>query len=57
MKNPKDEPLFLAAVTAQATHFLTGDLKHFGPYLGQNIAGVLILRPSVYLQGRQQTSP
>jgi hypothetical protein len=49
----KDEPLFLAALGAQATHFLTGDLKHFGTYLGQTIAGILILRPSVYLQGRQ----
>jgi hypothetical protein len=49
----KDQPIFLAALYAQATHLLTGDLKHFGAYLGQTIAGILILRPAVYLQGRR----
>jgi hypothetical protein len=27
----KDQPIFLAARAARATHLLTGDLKHFGP--------------------------
>ncbi len=35
----KDEPIFLAALLAQATHLLTGDLKHFGHYFGQTVAG------------------
>ena len=29
----KDQPIFLAAVQAQATHLLTGDKAHFGPYM------------------------
>lgn len=49
----KEQPIFLAALPAQATHLLTGDLKHFGPYFGQTLAGILILRPAVYLQARQ----
>jgi hypothetical protein len=49
----KDEPILLAAIHAQATHLLTGDLKHFGPYFGQSPGGVLVLRPAVYLQSRQ----
>ncbi len=49
----KDEPILLAAIDGQATHLLTGDLKHFGPYFGQSVAGVLILRPAVYVQSRQ----
>ena len=49
----KDKPIFLAAMGGRATHLLTGDRKHFGAYFGQNIAGILILRPAVYLQSRQ----
>jgi hypothetical protein len=38
----KDEPIFLAARAARATHLLTGDLKHFGaamnkPHLSNGI--------------------
>ena len=51
----KDKPILLAAVDGQATHLLTGDVKHFGPYFGQTVAGVTILRPTVYLQSRQKT--
>jgi hypothetical protein len=51
----KDRPILLAALAGQATHLLTGDAKHFGPYFGQNVAGIFILRPSVYLQGRSPT--
>ncbi|MEK7701344.1 MAG: DNA-binding protein [candidate division NC10 bacterium] len=42
--------IVLAAMAARATHLLTGDRTHFGPYYGQTIAGVLILPPSAYLQ-------
>src|ERR1051326_455854 len=36
----KDAPILLAAFAARATHLLTGDIRHFGPYLGKEIAGV-----------------
>lgn len=32
---PKDAVIFQAAVTCQATHFLTGDHRHFGPFMNQ----------------------
>lgn len=46
----KDRPLLLGAIAAHATHLLTGDRTHFGPYYGQTLAGVLILRPAEYLR-------
>jgi len=48
---PGDRLIFLAAMAAQATHLLTGDRAHFGPYYGRTMAGVLILLPSDYLHG------
>ncbi len=45
----KDVPILLAAVAAGATHLVTGDLTHFGPYYSRRIAGVLILPPARYL--------
>jgi hypothetical protein len=48
---PDDQVIFLAAMAARATHLLTGDRIHFGPYYGRTIAGVLVLPPSVYLRG------
>ena len=40
----KDEPIFLSALVAGATHLLTDDLKDFGPYMNQRhkSAGILI---------------
>ena len=52
----KDKPIFAAAVTSGATHLLTGDFRHFGPYYGQTIGGVHILPPAHYLQQMQQIS-
>lgn len=46
----KDMPILLAAVGARATHLITGDLTHFGPYYGRRLMGVLILSPAAYLQ-------
>jgi len=46
----KDAPILLAAIEARATHLLTGDLHHFGPYFGKRLAGVLILLPGDYLK-------
>ena len=31
----KDRPVFAAAQRCKATHFLTGDRQHFGPYMNQ----------------------
>lgn len=46
----KDQPILLAAITARATHLLTGDLRHFGAYFGTRIADVLIVAPGDYLR-------
>lgn len=47
-----DRPILLAAIEAGATHLLTGDVTHFGPFFGQALRGVLILPPSRFLRGR-----
>lgn len=49
----KDRPILAAAVQCNATHLLTGDMRHFGPLLGQRIEGVLIQTPGKYLASRQ----
>ena len=51
----KDRPILLSAIDGQATHLLTGDRRHFGPYFGQSIRRMLIQRPAVYLAGRRGT--
>ena len=48
----KDVPILLAAVEARCTHLITGDLRHFGPYFGKKLAGVLVLLPADYLRLR-----
>jgi uncharacterized protein len=45
----KDAPILLGAIEAQATHLLTGDVRHFGPYFGKRIEGVIIMLPGEYL--------
>lgn len=49
----KDRPILAMAVAARATHLLTGDVRHFGRYYGQTVAGVHILLPAAYLRGRR----
>jgi predicted nucleic acid-binding protein len=51
----KDGPIMIAAIGMKATHLLTGDRRHFGPYFGKQIDGVLIQLPSQYL--RNQPKP
>ena len=46
----KDAPILLAAIEVGATHLLTGDVRHFGPYFGKTVEGVLITLPGEYLQ-------
>jgi uncharacterized protein len=48
----KDAPILLAAIEVQATHLLTGDIRHFGLYLGKKIDGVLIMLPGEYIRER-----
>ena len=47
----KDQPILLAAAAAGASHLVTGDVTHFGPYLGRRLEGVLVLTPAQYLGG------
>ena len=42
-------PILLAAIEGGATHLLTGDREHFGPYFRLEVAGVLILPPAEYM--------
>jgi len=48
----KDVPIMLAAIEARATHLLTGDVRHFGPYFGKKIEGIAIALPGEYLRVR-----
>jgi len=50
----KDMPILLAAIEARATHLVTGDIRHFGPYFGQKIEGTTIALPGEYLRGRSR---
>jgi uncharacterized protein len=50
----KDRPVLLAAIGVGATHLLTGDFRHFGPYYGKRIEGVLVLPPGGYLASRTE---
>jgi len=48
----KDRPIMAAAIAAKSSHLLTGDITHFGPYLGRTISGVFILTPAEYIRSR-----
>lgn len=47
-----DEPILRAAIAAEATDLLTGDLRDFGALLGKTWGGVLIRTPGEFLRGR-----
>jgi len=40
----KDRPVFASAQRCKATHFLTGDRRHFGPYMNipKDTAGIVV---------------
>lgn len=48
---PKDQPIFLAALMAKATHLLTGDMKDFGLHMNQpeKSAGIIIQTVAEFL--------
>ncbi len=48
----KDEPILRAAIAAQATHLLTGDIQDFGHLFGRRIGGLLVQTPGVFLRAR-----
>jgi predicted nucleic acid-binding protein len=48
----KDWPILLAAIEAQATRLVTGDVRHFGAYFGKSVQGVLVVAPAEYLNRR-----
>jgi uncharacterized protein len=50
----KDAPILLAAMEALATHLITGDVRHFGPYFGKPIGGILVISPADYLKTQQR---
>ena len=52
----KDVPVFLAAIEGRSTHLLTGDLRHFGPYLGKKVEGIKIMLPGEYLRMQIQNA-
>jgi predicted nucleic acid-binding protein len=43
----KDAIIFQAAVTCRATHFLTGDMRHFGPLMNRPEAAYSIIVQTV----------
>ena len=45
----KDKPILAAAVVCGATHLITGDQMHFGRWYGQQLCGIVVLRPAAYL--------
>ena len=49
----KDWPILLAALESQATHLISGDFRHFGPYFGRTVEGILVMSPAQYLKARR----
>jgi predicted nucleic acid-binding protein len=47
----KDRPILMAALRARATHLVTGDATHFGPFFGKQLDDVLVVPPGDYLWG------
>ena len=47
----KDRPIFAAAVAAGASHLLTGDLQHFGPWMNRpaDTGGIVVQTVSTFL--------
>lgn len=47
----KDRPIFLTALRCGATHLLTGDMKHFGPFMNDasKTAGIRITTVAAFL--------
>jgi len=47
---PKDRPILAAAIVARATHFVTGDRRDFGPWMGARAElRLLVMTPRQFL--------
>lgn len=44
----KDIPVMLGAIKGKATHLITLDKSHFGPYFGQTVDGICIVQAVDY---------
>ena len=44
-----DRPILEAAIVLRATHVLSGNVHDFGSLFGRRVGGVLVLRPSTYV--------
>ena len=57
--NPKDAILFASAIQLGATHFLTGDLGDFGPYMNDpgRSAGILIQTVREFINSNLEEYP
>jgi predicted nucleic acid-binding protein len=42
----KDQPILKAAISAGATHLVTGDVQDFGRFFGRRVLGILIVPPA-----------
>jgi uncharacterized protein len=51
----KDWPILGGAIAAEATHLITGDVRHFGRYFGKKIHGIRVLPPADYLRAGNRT--
>jgi len=48
----KDQPILKAALAANATHLVTGDVRDFGRYFGRRLLGILIILPADLIRSR-----
>ena len=54
----KDRPVFASAQRCKATHFLTGDRRHFGPYMNKpkDTMGIVVQAVGDFLSAVSRTS-
>ena len=47
----KDRPIFQAALGCKATHLITGDIAHFGSFMGNpaRTLGIIVITPAQFL--------
>ncbi len=53
----KDRPVLMAAITAKADYFITGDIKHFENHFGKKVIGIKICMARDYLQPKMMSKP
>lgn len=48
----KDLPILAGALACAATHLITGDVRHFGPFMEEPFRGLRVMTPGAYLRER-----